>query len=567
MNKSWLLLQVVDIGLGSLDDNAAYVFSLFGNVTKNSATINTFANLNTSVQVLSQMSRKIKSMNSEYTADDFLESSSNILEKSLNESWTSEANKGTISLAESYLDSFEDLIQKTNVTRVPKKKNVELAASDCPRGSTCRNTVFDTDVKLVSPDPGSVKTAGFKELENYLPNKDDTYQPNSIVVSVTTERKQSDSVQVQIKFSLNRPRPRNVNMRCVFWDRGARSWSTEGCEWQGASDEGLCVCRHLSSFAVLMSRSPVNIRGLTEVTLVGLSVSVVSLVLTLAIEVIVWSAVVKTDTSYLRHMANVNICLCLLVADCCFLASFNDNNKETWCKIFVALKHFSYLSMFFWMLCLSSMLLHQTVFTLHTMGRKTYLRFSLVLGYVCPLLISVITWFSYNNGAEGEYYSMETCWLCYAGLMKGSIYAFVIPVGIIVFVNVFSMVVVIIKLLNRPMTPEKYNEREKNATITVMRTVILLTPIFGVTWVLGFTHQDPVKYVLLINLLSFPLQGLFILVTTYLADQQVRQFYFFKENFEVNPNNNNNNNKVSCISGSTSVLYCVTLEGENILNI
>jgi len=396
---------------------------------------------------------------------DFLESSSNMLDKSLNESWTSEVGEGAISLAESYLDALEYLIQKTNVTRVSKKKNVELAASDCPRGSKCLNTVFNTDVVLVSADPGGVKTAGFKELENYLPNEDETYEPNSIVVSVTTEKKHVDSVEVRINFSLNRPRPHNVDMKCVSWDSATRRWSTEGCEWQGASDEGLCVCKHLSSFAVLMSRYPVNIGGLSELTFVGLSVSVVSLVLTLAIEVIIWSAVVKTDTLYLRHTANVNICLCLLVADCCFLASFQlgDHNKDMWCRIFEALKHFCYLAMFFWMLCLSSILLHQAIFTFHAMGRTTSLRFSLVLGYVCPLLIAVITWLSYDNGAEGEYYSKETCWLCYAGLMKGSIHAFVIPIGVIVFFNVFSMVMVIMKLLNRPTTPEKYNEKEKNA--------------------------------------------------------------------------------------------------------
>ncbi|TNN78236.1 Sodium-dependent multivitamin transporter [Liparis tanakae] len=427
---------------------------------------------------------------------DFLESSSNMLDKSLNKSWTSEAGEGAISLAESYLDSLEYLIQKTNVTRVSKKKNVELAASDCPRGSKCLNTVFNTDVVLVSADPGAVKTAGFKELENYLPNEDETYEPNSMVVSVTTEKKHLDSVEVRINFSLNRPRPHDVDIKCVSWDSATRRWSTEGCEWQGASDEGLCVCKHLSSFAVLMSRYPVNIGGLSELTLVGLSVSVVSLVLTLAIEVIVWSAVLS------------------------------DHDKVMWCRIFVALKHFCYLAMFFWMLCLSSILLHQAIFTFHAMGRTTSLRFSLVLGYVCPLLIAVITWLSYNNGAEGEYYSKETCWLCYAGLMKGSIHTFVIPIGVIVFFNVFSMVMVIMKLLNRPTTPEKYNEKEKKATVTVMRTVILLTPIFGVTWMFGFA-------VMLLDLTSGPIvlmvhyafnllntfQGLFILVTTCLADQ------------------------------------------------
>ncbi|XP_068577785.1 adhesion G-protein coupled receptor F3 [Cebidichthys violaceus] len=521
--------NIVNIGLGSLVENTADVFFLFESVTNNSETINTFADMNASVQVLYSLSTRIQSINSESTADHFLESSSNMLEKSLNESWTTQADKDTISLAERYLDSIENLIQLTNLTRAPKKKNIEVDVSNFPQGSKWLSTVFNNSVELVSSDPGSVKTAGFKELENYLPNKDETYEPNSFIVSVTTERKQLDSVKVKIDFSLIIPRPRNVELKCVSWDNNTRSWSSEGCEWQLASH--VCICTHLSSFAVLMSKYPVKIRGLNELSLVGLSVSVVSLILTLVIELTVWSAVVKTNTLYVRHTAHVNICLSLLIADCCFLASFkpSDANKEMWCRIFVLLKHFCYLSMFFWMLCLSSMLLHQAIFLFDNVSKKKYLRFSLVLGYVCPLLIAVITFLSYNNGAEGVYYSSETCWLHYAGLMKGSIHTFVIPIGAIAFFNVFSMVVVIIKLLDHPKNTEKCNENEKKAAVTVMRSVILLTPIFGVTWIFGFavmlldlTSGTIVAIVHYTFTLLNTFQGLFILLTTCLADKLIR---------------------------------------------
>uniref|UniRef100_A0A8C5G5L5 G-protein coupled receptors family 2 profile 2 domain-containing protein n=1 Tax=Gouania willdenowi TaxID=441366 RepID=A0A8C5G5L5_GOUWI len=109
----------------------------------------------------------------------------------------------------------------------------------------------------------------------------------------------------------------------------------------------------------------------------------------------------------------------------------------------------------------------------------------LVLGYVCPLVIVFVSFLTNGGGAEGQYFSRDTCWLVYNGLMKGSIYCFLIPVGIIVFVNVFSMLVVIVKLLNHPST-EKVHVKEKMAAKTIMRSVIILTPIFGVTWITGF---------------------------------------------------------------------------------
>ncbi|XP_034004930.1 adhesion G-protein coupled receptor F3 isoform X2 [Trematomus bernacchii] len=520
-----------DIGLGSLDENAADVFSQLDQVTNNSQKINSYANLNASVQVLLSLSNKINSINNDTTANDFFDSSSNLLEESLKVSWTKTSGQENISLAERYLSSVEKLIVATNVTQLKKKKNIEVMATNCTKQNTkCYHKVFNVSVILKSSDPGNVKTAGFKELEKYLPQKDKTLESNSIVVSTTMEKKTS-SVEVEIRFPLLKKRPPHVLMKCVAWDNFTHDWSEDGCKWSGASDEGLCTCKHLSSFAILMQRYPLKIAGLQQVTQVGLSVSVVSLVICLIIEVLVWSSVVKTNTLYLRHMAHINISLCLLVADSCFLASMDPESvSELWCRIFVVLKHFCFLSMFFWMLCLSGMLLHQAVFLFHNVSKSTYLRLSMFLGYVCPLLIVVITFLVYDGGIEGEYFSKESCWLLYEGLMKGSIHTFVIPVGIIVFVNVLSMMVVIMKLLDHPKNAERTNDSEKKAAVTVMRSVILLTPIFGITWVFGFA-------VMLMDLTSGPIaitvnylftllnafQGLFILLTTCVMDKSTRE--------------------------------------------
>ncbi|KAI4794886.1 hypothetical protein KUCAC02_031782, partial [Chaenocephalus aceratus] len=484
-----------DIGLGSLDENAADVFSQLDQVTNNSQKINSYANLNASVQ-------------------DFFDSSSNLLEESLKDSWIKKSGQENISLAERYLSSVEKLIDATNVTQLKKKKNIEVMVTNCTKQNTkCYNKVFNVSVILKSSNPGKVKSAGFKELEKYLPQKDNTLEPNSIVVSTTMENKIS-SVEVEIRFPLLRKRPPHVLMKCVAWDNATDDWSEDGCKWSGASDEGLCTCKHLSSFAILMQRYPLKIDGLHRVT-----------------QVLVWSSVVKTNTLYLRHTAHINISLCLLVADCCFLASMDPESvSELWCRIFVVLKHFCFLSMFFWMLCLSGMLLHQAVFLFHNVSKRTYLRLSMFLGYVCPLLIVVITFLVYDGGIEGEYFSKESCWLLYEGLMKGSIHTFVIPVGIIVFVNVLSMMVVIMKLLDHPKNAERTNESEKKAAVTVMRSVILLTPIFGVTWVFGFA-------VMLMDLTSGPIaitvnylftllnafQGFFILLTTCVMDKSTRE--------------------------------------------
>uniref|UniRef100_A0A668ASJ4 G-protein coupled receptors family 2 profile 2 domain-containing protein n=1 Tax=Myripristis murdjan TaxID=586833 RepID=A0A668ASJ4_9TELE len=307
-----------------------------------------------------------------------------------------------------YLTSVEKLIEIANITGgIRNTPNVEVNTCNGTLVSGCENNVFNVTVSVDTADPGSVKTAGFKNLVQYLPNKDPLYEP--------------------VKFS-------------------------------------------------------------KEITYIGLSVSIASLILCLIIEIIVWSSVVKTDASYIRHTVHVHITLCLLIADISFLASsFPKKLSESWCQVFVVLKHFFYLSMFFWTMCLSIMVIHQMLFVFHNMGKKMYLGMSYLLGYVCPFLIVFITFITNAGGAEGSYYTHETCWLMYTGSLQGSMHTFIIPLGIIVFVNIFSMLVVIVRLFEQPKNTAGTASKEQGAVKTILRSVVLLTPIFGVTWIFGYS--------------------------------------------------------------------------------
>lgn len=520
--------RISDIGLGALDKNAETIFSNLNNVTQNSGRINTFANVNASVDVLSTMSVKLKVVDNVTTTKNLLASSSNLLDGSLENSWNKQNPESNKSLAEKYLQSVENLIKMSTIGNDSDQKNIHI---DTCSGETCTNTVFDAKVTVRSSGNGTVKTAGFSNLQDYLPNRTDlTSDINSIVVSTTTTEGGKENLQITIRFPLLTPRPRDVSLQCVSWNYNQSKWTDEGCFWGGASKPDECICNHLTSFAILMSRYPIEIPYMTEITYAGLSVSVVSLVISLLIELIVWSKVVKTNTLHLRHTAHVNISLCLLVADCCFLASSKPESiSEIWCRISALLKHFCYLAMFFWMLSLSTTLLHQAVFLFHKVGKKTYLRFSLILGYVCPFLIVFITFLTNNAGAQDAYFSTKTCWLVYSGILKGTIYTFILPVGIIVFINLFAMVVVIMKLLDHKIT-EKSHEKEIQAAKTVLRSVILLTPIFGLPWIFGFAtfslDLTAGAVTLAVNyafVLLNAFQGLLILLTTCLGDRMTRE--------------------------------------------
>ncbi|CAB1430171.1 unnamed protein product [Pleuronectes platessa] len=382
----------VDIGLGSLNENAAYVFDRLRYVTNNSMAINTVSNVKATVEVLDVLSDKQGLRLNGSGVYGFLESSSNLMEKSLEKTWIEKKDDANVSMAETYIHSVEKLMKVSNITANNIQKNIELATCDKKQGSGCTNTAFGVTVDFDSSDNDSVATAGFKELQKYLPQSDEEYEVNSIVVMTTTQKNHSGSVVVKMNFPLIRPRPRNVKIKCVSWDYEKHQWSSRGCEWMGPDDDGHCVCSHLSSFAILMA----------------------------------------------------------------------------------------------------STLLHQAVFLFHKMSKKVYLRFYIILGYACPLLIVLITFIASSGGAEGVYFTKESCWLVYSGFFR-------IP-------------------------------DDRSAAKSVMRTVTLLTPIFGVTWIFGFgvTILDlssgiaaPVANYAFILLNSF--QGLFILLTTYLGDNLTRQ--------------------------------------------
>ncbi|XP_056152304.1 adhesion G protein-coupled receptor F5 [Lampris incognitus] len=515
-------------GLGTVNENARNVFSRLSAATFNAEQINSYSNLNASVAILFNVEHLKHSLEATILQH-LVDSSSNIMNNSLEKLWSTET-EGNDTLAEKYLSSVEGLIKLTDMANTEttrmKAENTEVAACELQTlASRCENKVFNSTVSLDSSYLGTVKTAGFQRLANYLPNLHDQ-MPNSIVVTTTAEN-HSHHLKVNIKFELIQRRPRHHVIKCVSWDATNKQWSSDGCDWGGPSNEAHCTCNHLSSFATLMSKKPEDIPFDGQLTLIGLFISIISLITCLGMELAVWKTVVKSSGLCLRHTAQVNICLNLLIAHSTLVVS-HFWKSPVWCWVFVVLKHFSFLSMFFWMLSLSIVLLHQTVFPFEDLRRKTFLGLSFFLGYAFPVVIVAISIITHME-AKTPYHCIDSCWLTYEGFMKGSIFAFIVPAGIIITFNLFTMVVVTIKLLELSTATISGPQSEKNATKWILKSVVMLTPIFGITWILGFAvlavdlAYGPITLVIhyaFILLNSF--QGFFILLTTCIWDKTVR---------------------------------------------
>uniref|UniRef100_H3AFU6 Adhesion G protein-coupled receptor F3 n=1 Tax=Latimeria chalumnae TaxID=7897 RepID=H3AFU6_LATCH len=355
----------------------------------------------------------------------------------------------------------------------------------------------------------------------------ENYYVNSIIhsTSVRVNKKNKKDVHIKTVFELKNKSTNLQDVACVYWnfsqEEAAGGWAKEGCQTKTSKQSVTCSCKHLTSFAVLMSKSSLEEPGYIEmITYLGLGASIGSLCFCIFIELLVWSSVVKTKISHFRHMALVNTAISLLLADLCFLSTSFDFVQQVpyVCIAITFLNHFLYLSLFFWSLCQSMMLLHQLCFTFSWLRRKIYMPVSFIVGYLFPLGIAAGTFLYFHP--KNKYHNTTLCWLD----KKEAFYAFAIPVASIVLINLLALIVVITKLI-RPSVSDTLNADEKYAVKQIVKAVLVLTPIFGLTWAFGFfllldfpkEFHNIFKYIFT-GMNAF--QGLLILLANTFADKK-----------------------------------------------
>ncbi|PIO34853.1 hypothetical protein AB205_0012320 [Aquarana catesbeiana] len=288
-----------------------------------------------------------------------------------------------------------------------------------------------------------------------------------------------NSSTFKIRMSFSKSNMSLVNPECVWYDLVRDVWNSSGCTTTDEKGLIVCSCNHLTSFSILMA--PVENTFLDYITYSGVAISLACLVVTLLIEALVWASVIKNKTSYIRHVCLVNIAVTLLVADIWFIigAALEQNTGSAACKAAAFFSFFFYLSLFFWMLTTGLILFYRMVYILHDMSRKTMMIIAFLLGYGCPLLITIVTVAS--TEPRGTFTSSKLCWLDYD---SKTFLAFVVPALSIVFINLLILIVVIFKLM-RPTVGEKPGREDRKTVIVIAKTMAVLTPLLGTTWGLG----------------------------------------------------------------------------------
>ncbi|XP_023422503.1 adhesion G-protein coupled receptor F2 isoform X1 [Cavia porcellus] len=313
---------------------------------------------------------------------------------------------------------------------------------------------------------------------------------------------------------------------CVGWDELENRWNRKACRMvEVSSQHAVCQCwpnKLFTSFSILMSRHTLASPVLTYITYTGLGISICSLIICLSIESLVWCQVTKTEISYLRHLCIANVAATLLMADVLFILASFLSGPETHYNACVAVTffiHFFYLSVFFWMLAKALLILYGVLIVFHTLPKSVLVASLFSVGYVCPLVIAVIT-VGVTEPARG-YLRADACWLNWD--MTKALLAFVVPALSIVVINLVVITVVISKA--RRVSSGSSMFEEVRAIMRISRNIAVLTPLLGLTWGFGIAiliDDSSLAFHIIFSLLN-AFQGFFILVFVTILDPKIRE--------------------------------------------
>ncbi|NWV02441.1 AGRF4 protein, partial [Ptilonorhynchus violaceus] len=392
-------------------------------------------------------------------------------------------------------------------------------------GNITGHVVIPEEELLRLPRASKAISVAFPTLGAVLEtNQPDPASVNGMVLSVSLPEELQNILLTFEKLT----KLEQVGAQCVGWHSAERRWDPRACEVRAHNvSTVVCVCAHrrrtYRSFSILVSpatpRSPV----LDYITRVGLGLSIVSLVLCLVVEAVVWHHVTKTEITFMRHFCLVNIAASLLVADVLFVLAAIVHNTALNYQLCVATTfflHFFYLALFFWMFTLGLLILYGLLLIFFKITRSAFLAAACCIGYGCPLVISILT-VAITEPKNG-YLRSGACWLNW--YETKALLAFVVPALSIIVVNLVVVVVVVVKT-GRSSVGEGCKSQDLSSMIRVSKNVALLTPLLGLTWGFGLAtildSRSLAFHVTFALLNTF--QGFFILLFGTLLDRKTRE--------------------------------------------
>ncbi|XP_075903053.1 adhesion G-protein coupled receptor D1 isoform X2 [Nelusetta ayraudi] len=315
-----------------------------------------------------------------------------------------------------------------------------------------------------------------------------------------------------------------VFLYCAFLDYSSNEgvWSSEGCVRSGGNmTYSVCLCNHLTNFAILMQVVPLELTtghraALSTIGYVGCSISIFCLAITLVTFAVLSSVSTIRNQRYHIH---ANLSFAILVAEILLLISARFEPGTLPCKVMAVLLHFFFLSAFAWMLVEGLHLYSMVVKVFGSEGSKHFYYYG--IGWGSPLLICVVS----MTSSLGSYGEVDNCWL---SLTNGAIWAFVAPALFVIVVNI-GILISVTRIISR-ISGESYKiHGDANAVKLTAKAVAVLLPILGISWIFGVLAVNSHSLAFLYIFAIFnSLQGFFVFLFHCLLNSEVRAAFKHK---------------------------------------
>ncbi|XP_035392157.1 adhesion G-protein coupled receptor D1 isoform X2 [Electrophorus electricus] len=315
-----------------------------------------------------------------------------------------------------------------------------------------------------------------------------------------------------------------VLLYCAFLDYSSKEgvWSNEGCMRTGGNlSYSVCVCNHLTNFAILMQVIPMELSknhqvALSTITYVGCSVSIFCLAITLVTFAVLSSVSTIRNQRYHIH---ANLSFAILVAQILLLISFRFEPGTMPCKVMAVLLHFLFLCAFAWMLVEGLHLYSMVVRVFGSEDSKHFYYYG--IGWGSPLVICVVS----ITSSLDSYGEVGNCWL---SLEDGAVWAFVAPALLVITVNI-GILIAVTRIISR-ISAENYKvHRDATSLKLTAKAVAVLLPILGISWIFGVVAVNDHSLLFQYLFAAFnSLQGFFIFLFHCLLNSEVRAAFKHK---------------------------------------
>ncbi|XP_052275197.1 adhesion G-protein coupled receptor D1-like [Dreissena polymorpha] len=287
------------------------------------------------------------------------------------------------------------------------------------------------------------------------------------------------------------------------------AWDTNGCTLaiQG-SNSSMCVCNHLTNFAILMSPWTENVdtTALDVISIVGCSISMLGLIITVVVHFHLWRYV-RSD----RVVILMNLSIALISSYAVFIGGVDRTENKALCTAIAVLLQYIYLVVFFLMLAEG---IEIGITVPYVFVTKSRLKWILPAAWALP---AVIVGVSMGVTKLEGFGNTKFCWLSMEG---GLIWAFVAPAMLTILVNFVVLILVIRTMIRSKTLSEKSRSERSKAGV---RCMCVLLPLMGCTWVIGLLYvNESMAWVQYVFAVCNSLQGLVIFVFHCVLNVQIR---------------------------------------------